>query len=584
MSESVLWNEMGNLHMRLGSFEDAISAFGKAIELAPKFGLAYSNLGLAYYSKGIYKDAISLYQKSLELSKTNQERTIAWKRLGDAYQKQGEYEKALSAYKTGDELEVNPETDSGISDTDPAEQVRPDFTLSASNLKTEQVSPKEEIPALLPSESEADGSLEQTPESDSELSEEALTGFNRPESQPSAIPPFLPTQDTPVDNNKPLEEWHVELHNPGSELESISQNRQVGEGELGELNNWLQSLATDSSRVIADLHTSSLDEVSSNTSLESDSKTDPAPNSSRETHFLLLDANTAISKAPFLAPPDQWEPSEPLDQACQAQNAVLMKQSSTQAVLELKQNSRSELFKSWKLSEQPEHDTSDWKGMLEVLEKSQAEQKAVLEPSDKSSFNLSDNPTPKDQPFEKSKLNRELADSIENYTKITNVAPANDRAWDTLGKLLKDAGEYGDAVSAFERAISLCPNKDLYYYHLGLVYAAQKRHDDAIHAFQKVVDLNPGYILAHCALAGSYRRLGMDMEAEKHIKVASPRLEAETEYNRACFEAICGNTDQAVELLKLALEKNQTSPEWVRGDPDLDFIRDDPRFKALVGS
>ncbi len=163
------------------------------------------------------------------------------------------------------------------------------------------------------------------------------------------------------------------------------------------------------------------------------------------------------------------------------------------------------------------------------------------------------------------------------------MATQNDKAWDSLGKLLKDAGEFNEAVDAFQHAITICPGKDLYHYHLGLVFAAQKRHEDAIDAFKKVVEINPGYTLAHCALAGSYRRLGLETEANSHIKVALPRLDAETEYNRACFEAICGNTDQAIELLKLALEMKQTSPEWVRGDPDLDFIRDDPRFQALVG-
>ena len=163
------------------------------------------------------------------------------------------------------------------------------------------------------------------------------------------------------------------------------------------------------------------------------------------------------------------------------------------------------------------------------------------------------------------------------------MAPLNDKAWDTLGKLMKDAGEFNDAIDAFQHAISICPNKDLYHYHLGLVFAAQKRHEEAIDTFKKVVDINPGYTLAHCALAGSYRRLGLETEANAHITVALPRLDAETEYNRACFEAICGNTDQAIELLKQALDLRQTSPEWVRGDPDLDFIRDDPRFQALVG-
>jgi tetratricopeptide (TPR) repeat protein len=583
MSESVLWNEMGNLHMRLGAFEDAISSYGKAIELSPKFSLAYSNLGLAYYSKGKYKDAISLHQKSLEYSKTNPEKSIVWKRLGDAYQKQGKYEKALAAYKMGDELEVNPETGSGITDTNTTEQIGSGLTISISNQETEQVNLSEEIPTTLSSESVADGNLEQTPGTDLEFSGEDLTDTNRFEPQPAATPPFLPTEDTPVDENYPKEEWHVDLQDQGSEPESISQNSKAANEEFGELNNWLQSLDTNPSCAISNHQSRNFDEVSSKTSLDRETKTDPEPNPSRENHFIMVDANTEISKSPLLGIQESWVPSEPLDQACQAQNAFLVKRLSTQAVQLLEQTSRSELFKSWKLTEQPEHDTNVWKSMMEVLEKSQSEQNAVLEPSDQSNRVQIEKPTPKVLPLEKSKLNRELADSIENYKKITNVAPANDKAWDTLGKLLKDAGEYGDAVAAFERAISLCPNKDLYYYHLGLVFAAQKRHDDAIHAFQKVVDINPGYILAHCALAGSYRRLGMDMEAETHIKVALPRLDAETEYNRACFEAICGNNDQAIELLKLALEKKQTSPEWVRGDPDLDFIRDDPRFKTLVG-
>jgi hypothetical protein len=53
-------------------------------------------------------------------------------------------------------------------------------------------------------------------------------------------------------------------------------------------------------------------------------------------------------------------------------------------------------------------------------------------------------------------------------------------------------------------------------------------------------------------------------------------------YNRACFEAIQGNADEAIALLKIALEKRLVSTAVVRRDPDFDFIRDDPRFKALV--
>jgi hypothetical protein len=36
-------------------------------------------------------------------------------------------------------------------------------------------------------------------------------------------------------------------------------------------------------------------------------------------------------------------------------------------------------------------------------------------------------------------------------------------------------------------------------------------------------------------------------------------------------------------LLRIALEQKQIDIEWARKDPDFDFIRDDMRFKKLVG-
>jgi hypothetical protein len=59
-------------------------------------------------------------------------------------------------------------------------------------------------------------------------------------------------------------------------------------------------------------------------------------------------------------------------------------------------------------------------------------------------------------------------------------------------------------------------------------------------------------------------------------------MEKEDEYNRACFAASYGEADQVLSLLKIALEKKQASLDWVRRDPDFDFIRDDPRYQALV--
>jgi tetratricopeptide (TPR) repeat protein len=183
---------------------------------------------------------------------------------------------------------------------------------------------------------------------------------------------------------------------------------------------------------------------------------------------------------------------------------------------------------------------------------------------------------------EKKRKTGKLEDAAAAYARIAESSPGNDRAWDALGNSLRALGRYDEAVEAFKEAISRRPNNEEYHYHLGLVHAAQKRHAEAVEAFQQVIRLNPDYILAHCALAGSYRRLGREAEAEEHIRIARPAIQAEKEYNRACFEVMCGNPDAALELLKAALVTRQTPVEWMRSDPDLECLHDDPRFQALL--
>ena len=175
-----------------------------------------------------------------------------------------------------------------------------------------------------------------------------------------------------------------------------------------------------------------------------------------------------------------------------------------------------------------------------------------------------------------------LEHDIAAYRRVTELNPKNDRAWDVLGNMYEKVGLHTEAIAAFELAIEICPQKEVYYYHLGIALGYQMHYDKAIEALERVVEINPDYVLAHCALAGYYRRLGKENEALEHMGIARPYMEAENEYNQACFESISGNADRAIELLGIALEKQQIQPTMVRSDPDLDFIRKDPRFEALL--
>jgi len=54
-------------------------------------------------------------------------------------------------------------------------------------------------------------------------------------------------------------------------------------------------------------------------------------------------------------------------------------------------------------------------------------------------------------------------------------------------------------------------------------------------------------------------------------------------YNVACCESLAGQTDRAIEHLRLAIGNAEQVRGLASGDSDFDPIRDDPAFRELVG-
>ena len=54
-------------------------------------------------------------------------------------------------------------------------------------------------------------------------------------------------------------------------------------------------------------------------------------------------------------------------------------------------------------------------------------------------------------------------------------------------------------------------------------------------------------------------------------------------YNVACCESLAGRTADAIEHLRLAIERSRSCASLAAKDSDFDPIRDDPAFKELVG-
>jgi hypothetical protein len=69
-----------------------------------------------------------------------------------------------------------------------------------------------------------------------------------------------------------------------------------------------------------------------------------------------------------------------------------------------------------------------------------------------------------------------------------------------------------------------------------------------------------------------------------HTEKARQFLPEDDWYNRACLESVCDNFDLAFEYLQRAAQRERFNPAWAWDDPDLQWIRDDPRFTEIVGT
>lgn len=174
-------------------------------------------------------------------------------------------------------------------------------------------------------------------------------------------------------------------------------------------------------------------------------------------------------------------------------------------------------------------------------------------------------------------------EAIRYYRKSTQLDPKLDAAYNNSGILLKTLERYEEAEASYRKAIELNPSDATAYSNLGFVRQLQDDFDGAIVNYRKALELKEDYGIARMSLFGLLKKMGREEEAKEQEMLTRELIQKENEYNRACFESLCGNVDEALALLKIALEKGQSSAAWARQDPDLENLRDDPRFKALIG-
>ena len=174
-------------------------------------------------------------------------------------------------------------------------------------------------------------------------------------------------------------------------------------------------------------------------------------------------------------------------------------------------------------------------------------------------------------------------EAIAAYQRAVELDPTDAYPHNGLGNVYGDLGRHDEAIAEYRRAIKLDPTDADYHSNLGLVYHDLGRHDETIAAYERAIELDPTFATAHVSLASVYRHLGQTDAWAHHIAEARRLVKPDDTYNLACLESVAGNVDAALEHLAQALAQAPGDRTWAARAPDLAWVRDDPRFQALVG-
>jgi TolB-like protein/Flp pilus assembly protein TadD len=146
-----------------------------------------------------------------------------------------------------------------------------------------------------------------------------------------------------------------------------------------------------------------------------------------------------------------------------------------------------------------------------------------------------------------------------------------------LGRALYVARRYEEAAGAFAEGLSIAPDFKATYAERGLAFYGL---GDLEHA-RASCELKPDYWFSQPCLAVIYDKLGRHADAEAALSKLTAALGDAAAYQYATIYAQWGNRAKALEWLETALRQRDGGSIYLKTDPLLDPVRNQPRFQAI---
>jgi serine/threonine protein kinase/tetratricopeptide (TPR) repeat protein len=193
--------------------------------------------------------------------------------------------------------------------------------------------------------------------------------------------------------------------------------------------------------------------------------------------------------------------------------------------------------------------------------------------------------------FAISLLSRQYEEAEKEFEIGIRLNPSLFEAYYLYARSCRVQGKHQKAAELFEQAWRLRPDDYQVGVFLADSYVELNRMDEARAAYQRGValvtahlDRNPNDARALYLGGNTLIKLG---ETEKGFDWSRRALALDPDnplllYNIACIYSSAGDFETALDYFERAVESGYTNNAWAKTDPDLDPLRENPRFQALM--